>query len=67
MEKIKHDYHEGSQVLNKYGEWVPSICEPYYVGWGLKKAECWTCEAHPVFKDAEAYYGHYALKHILGL
>lgn len=64
---MKKDYDEQMSVQNKYKEWVPSICEPYFVGWGLKKAQCWACAEKPTFKSREEYRGHYALKHILGL
>lgn len=64
---MKKDYDENTSAQNKYGEWVPAIIEPYFVGWGLKKAQCWTCAEKPIFKTREQYRGHYALKHILGL
>jgi hypothetical protein len=68
MEKKKeHDYQEGVSSQNKYGEWVPAIPEPYWRGFGLRKAQCTTCVEQPVFKDIGAYRGHYALVHILGL
>lgn len=45
---------------NKYGRWVPAICEPFF---GLRKQ----CSCGRAFWTYEGYRGHYALKHILGL
>lgn len=67
MNNIKHDYSDNVSCQNKYGEWVPAIPLPYYVGWGLRKAECTTCKELPVFKNLTEYRGHYALVHIMGL
>lgn len=63
---MKKDYSEGMSVKNKYGEWVPAIPEPYWTGFLLRKAQCVYCQRKP-FNSEEAYRGHYALKHILGL
>lgn len=52
---------EKAQVgcLNKKGNWVPAIYEPYY---HLIRKEC---ECGKKFFTREGYEGHYALKHIL--
>lgn len=47
---------------NKVGAWVPAIPEPFWSGWGLRRARCACGRA---FWSLEAYRGHYALKHIV--
>jgi hypothetical protein len=63
---MKKDYEiEGGVEMsckNKYGEWVPSIPLPYYLAWGRVRCNCGR-----KFKGEEAYEGHYALDHIMGL
>lgn len=50
------------RTQNTRGEWVPSIPLPFY-GRGNR---C-TCQCNRRFKGDEAYQGHYALVHILGM
>lgn len=50
-----------ASCLNKRGEWVPAIEEPYYL---MFRKEC-RCGAK--FWTMEGYEGHHALKHILAL
>lgn len=50
-----------SYTENRSGAYVPSIPEPFY---GLKQ-RCTECGR--TFWTTEAYRGHYALVHILGL
>ena len=47
---------------NSRGEWVPAIPEPLFLR--RKRVEC-SCGRR--FRDREAYRGHYALVHILGM
>ncbi len=49
-----------SQALNRRGEWVPSIPEPFF---GLRMH----CDCGAKFWSRDAYEGHYALVHILGM
>ena len=57
-----------NQTLNSRGEWVPSIPEPFWIGRRFRSfvPVCTQC-SNRKFKDLEAYKGHYALVHILGL
>lgn len=67
MEKKKHEYSDNSSSQNKYGEWVPSIIEPWF-GWKhkcMQGVDGKICGAK--YKKYEDYRGHYALVHILGL
>lgn len=43
-------YLQGVQV------WRPAVAMPYFVGWGLKKAEC---GCGRIFKDEQAFKEHY--------
>lgn len=52
------------RTQNSRGEWVPAIPTPLFVGRGLKRARC---DCGRVFGDDEAYRGHYALVHVMGL
>ena len=47
-------------TMNKKGEWVQAIPEPYY---GFKKE----CKCGRRFWTKKGYRAHYALKHILHL
>lgn len=49
-----------ASVLNKEGNWVPAIPEPYY---GLRKC----CDCGDKFWTLKGYRAHYALEHILYL
>jgi hypothetical protein len=49
------------QVQNVQGKWVPAIPEPFPLFLGQR------CSCGRFFWTREAYRGHYALTHILGL
>jgi hypothetical protein len=48
-----------AQMLNKRGEWVPSIPEPFYTLPGNK------CSCGRTFLLKRSYQAHYALEHIV--
>jgi hypothetical protein len=58
------DYDYRVQTENKYGEWVPSIPEPEFIGYKLRHCKC---DCGEKFATKLAYRSHYALIHILGL
>lgn len=59
---IKTLQEGGTAYLNKKGQWVPAIPEPYFCL--LFGMDC-ACGKH--FYRRESYEAHYALKHILNL
>ena len=61
---------EGIYEQNALGEYQPSIPEPYFVGWKLRKFRC-PCGPNgfrkgPTFKTRIDYDEHYFHAHILG-
>ena len=58
---------EEPSTKNAYGDWVPAIPEPFWVGRFRWKPQCLDCAAKPTFKSETEYRGHYALFHVLGL
>ena len=51
-----------AQTQNSRGEWVPAIPLPLYVRWGRKQCDCGR-----KFRTMDAYNGHYAYAHVLGM
>jgi hypothetical protein len=54
----------GIQQQNEWGQWLPAIPEPLYVGWGLRHCRC---ECGEVRKTRLSYQEHYALAHVMGM
>ena len=59
------DHHDDIPMQqNRRGEWVPAIPMPLYL---FRPTARVACQCGRRFRGNEAYRGHYALAHILGL